>query len=128
MTDTQTRILSGLILAGIALGCILSGKIPALILIFLFGIVLIHELEINFLHHKILSFEYFISQLIFVASFTYFGFLSFGTNTFIFVLIGGIQGLLLLYYLFATKLESKSLIQFFLKVPALSGFFLLFLL
>ena len=123
MTDTHKRIISAAILGGLALGCIFYGKLTVLAMIMLFGIFSIHELEINFFKYGFFSFDYIISQSIFLANFIYFGFLSHGKYTLIFVLLGIIQGFLLLYYLFATRLESKNLIRLFAKIPALSGIF-----
>ena len=123
MTEIQQRIVSAAVLTGVTLGCISFGKLPTLTMIFIAGIILVHELGDNFFKYKILSFDYIASQLIFITNFIYFGFLSFGKGTLIFVLLGVAQGLVLLYYLFATKLESKNFVQLFFKVPAFSGVF-----
>ena len=123
MTNTQKRVLSALVLAGTAFSCIFFGKTPTLILILLFGIILVHELEINFFRHKIFSFNYILSELVFITIFSYFGFLSLGRNTFAFVVIGVFQSVFLLYYLFVMDLKSKSFVQLFSRIPGLSGIF-----
>ena len=125
MTGTHKRIISAIVLGGAILSCILFGKMSTMIIIMIFGILSIHELEINFFKYRFLSTNYIISQLIFLASFVYFGFISYGKYTLLFVLLGIVQGFILLYYLFATKLESKKFIQLLSKIPLLSGIFII---
>ena len=122
-SETKKRIISGIVLASMALACIFFGKLFVLSVMLIFGVASVHELEANFFKNKVQSFNYIASQLVFILSIVYFGFISLGEETFIFVILGVFQSLLLLYYLFITKLESRVFVQLFAQIPALSGFF-----
>ena len=122
-TNTRQRIASAVVLIVAVLVCVFSGKIPSLALIFLFGVCSIHELECNFFGCSPTSPDYICSQLFFVLCFIYFGFWGLGENALIFIPLGITQSCLLLYYLFATRMESRKMVQFFVRIPALAGIF-----
>ncbi|MCY4645163.1 MAG: phosphatidate cytidylyltransferase [Bacteriovoracales bacterium] len=123
MTNTGQRVLSAVVLISIIVSSLWGGRIPMMSVMLVFGVLYVHELEVNFFKHLVFSFKYMGSQFIFIGSFTYFGFLSQGQNVSAFIFIGLLQNALLLYYFFATKLESKRFIRFFSKIPCFPGIF-----
>lgn len=108
MTNTQTRIASGLVLTAIVGACAYYGTAALLSLILIVGAICIDEVFCNFLQKKRFSTSYFLTQALFIIPFGYFNFIGFtpGLSS-IFVNAGVVLNILLGYYVFKVKMDSK---------------------
>lgn len=108
MTNTQKRIASALVLVTIVGLSIYFGTQATLALLLVVGVICIDELFCNFFKRSRKSLNYVISQIIFIAPFSYLNFLDVSPHLFeIFVNAGIIFNFLLLIYLFYIDIDSK---------------------
>lgn len=126
MSNTQLRIISAVVLALIVATVIIIGKTASLIFIGVIGLLVVDEVIVNFLSFKRNHIGYLISQVVFAAGFTYFNFIDY-TAGYVkaFNNLGLYLSILLLFYLFVTKHESKAILKFFKSYTFLLGAILL---
>lgn len=124
--DTQLRIISGLVLAASVVVSLSIGKLATAIFLFVFGVISIDEMQVNFFGHKRNSISYFLCQSIFILVFGYFGFVKLGEGTHFFVLLCIFQNLALMYYLFKIDIKNLKYIDLVKNNKSLSSFLILF--
>ncbi|MFN8369448.1 MAG: phosphatidate cytidylyltransferase [Bacteriovoracaceae bacterium] len=126
MSNNLVRVLSAIVLIIMVIIFILSGKVPALLLVSLLGIILVDELCVNFLNRKRTNISYILSQLIFASCYGSF-FISYFQGLIPVKCIDDIVyvslalSLVSLLYLFCIPLEKKMFSTYFEKVPWMSG-------
>jgi len=126
MSNTQLRIISAVVLAMIVAAVIIIGKTASLIFIGIIGLLVVDEVIVNFLSFKRNHIGYLISQAVFTAGFSYFNFVDFAPGYVkAFNNLGLYLCILLLFYLFVTKHESKAILNFFKTYTFLLGGILL---
>ncbi len=127
MSNNLVRVLSAIVLIIMVIVFILSGKIPALLLVSLLGIILVDELCVNFLSQKRSAISYIISQVIFIGLYglvfvRYFqGLIDISWMDKIYYVSLGLS-LISLLYLFFVPHEKKMFSNYFEKAPWISGF------
>lgn len=124
MSNTNLRIISALIMASIVLFSVYLGIIPSIILIGFVGILVLHEILINFLNMKTTSKTYNINLLAMAGSYTFINI--FSENFFylnLFNLIGLAFNVFFIYYLFLSKIDSLKTLKFVKKNPFLATIF-----
>ena len=121
--NTQERIISAFVLVGIFVGCFLYGRISFFFLAFSVGALAVHEIELNFFNQKQGNFHYIFSQLLF-ASFFYSNFFLPSQWVSIMIILGVLQCLFLLCYLFMGGGGFKNFYFKIVQIPGMGGFFL----
>ena len=125
-SNTWKRIISSLALFSLVGLCFFLGRNICYAVILIFGILGIDEIFCQFFKRTRSSFNYFLSQALFIFPFFYFVYLDEGKNLWAYewaTYLALLQNLFLAFYLFFMKMESeiiKKIGQFF---PWLSGFF-----
>jgi len=110
MTNTQLRIISALVLVGIVTVAIAIGKSTAIAMIGFVGLLVVDEVIVNFLDYKRKNIGYLVSNLTYTLGFIYFNYIDTSWHYLkAFNNAGLLLNFLLLFYLFATKHESKSI-------------------
>lgn len=113
MSNTTTRIISGLVLISIAAGCMIIGPDVTLIAIGFIGIFLIDEIITNFYVQKRFSPNYLASQISYLAGFCFFNFYQVSQSSFSFWISAGlVLNTILLCYLFLIYKKSDTLLNF----------------
>ena len=72
LTNTQTRIISALVLLAVFVSCILIGVSAVKVLIGVIGLLIIDELHVQFFQVKRLGLIHITSNIIFIAGFVFF--------------------------------------------------------
>ena len=127
MSNTQLRIISGLILATIVTVSVYVGTQLTLILIGAIAILTVDEIYCNFFKNHRFSVGYFVSFLIFTASYGYIFFISPSkeiTNSLNIAAL--IINLFLILYLFLVDMESDLIHRISDKIPQVGAIIILF--
>lgn len=126
MSNTVTRILSGLVMILGVVICFSMGIQSTLILFGLIGFFVIDEVLTNFSLQSRTSTSYLISQISYLLGFWFFNFYQVSNHHFSCWIMGGLLlDFCLLGYLFFGKAKSESFLKFFRKASWLSGVLIL---
>mgnify|MGYP002332560248 FL=1 len=108
MNNTQLRILSAIVLVAIVVAALYMGITQTLIFLMIAGVICVDELYCNFVKKPRFSIGYFITQTAFVVPFSYMNLIdkSYDLN-FVCVNAGVALNIILLGYLFVTKIDSQ---------------------
>jgi len=122
MSNTVTRIISGLILLIMVVASVMLGDKSSLILIGLIGLFVIDELITNFYDQKRISVRYFLAQAFYVLGYYFFNFIQISKSSFSFWNSAGIVlNMLLLAYLFLIYKKSETLLTIFRATSWITG-------
>jgi phosphatidate cytidylyltransferase len=114
MSNTKTRIISGIILLLLVVSCVLLGPNAVLTLIGVAGFFVIDEVITNFYEQPRISFRYFLAQSFYIAGFYFFNFYQISRSSFSFWISAGVLlNLLNLVYLFLIFKKSELLLNIF---------------
>lgn len=126
MSNTKTRIISGIILLVIVISCVIIGPKACLVFIGLIGLLVIDELIVNFYNQNRNSKKYVLAQTLYVSGFSFFNFYQISSSSFSFWCSAGVVlNLLLLSYLFLIYKKSDTLLKVFKATSWLTGFIIL---
>ncbi|MAZ48347.1 MAG: hypothetical protein CME65_07280 [Halobacteriovoraceae bacterium] len=126
MTNTQQRVVSALVLLFIFLLCLFLGKLAMLVLVGVTGALLVDEMCANMLRVPRSHFSYIVSQLSFIAGYSFFNFIEKFVYYETLILNAGMTlSLLLIFYLFLERMDSKLLIRLLKKNSYIVGVFVL---
>ncbi len=126
MSNTQTRIISGVILLLLVIACVVMGQQSSLTLIGLIGVLVNDEIIVNFYHQRRGSIRYMLAQVIYMSGFYFFNFFQISQSSFSFWSSAGIVlNLLLLTYLFLVYKKSDTLLKIFRATSWMTGFIML---
>ncbi len=126
MSNTKTRIISGIFLLLIVVSCVYMGQKASLALMGLIGVLVIDELIVNFYDQRRNSKRYLLAQIFFVAAYYFFNFYQISQSSFSFWISAGIVlNLFLLGYLFLVYKKSDTLLTVFRATSWLTGFIIL---
>ena len=127
MTNTQLRILSAIVMAALVIGVAYMGTMHVLVFMCFVGVLCVDEFYTNFVKKNRIRFTYFLSQFIFLVPFIYLNLVQQDyTANYILVNLGFLLNVLLLLYLFATKVDSTGVKKTFTKHSYLCAFLVLF--
>ena len=128
LTNTQTRIISALVLLAVFVSCILIGVSAVKVLIGVIGLLIIDELHVQFFQVKRLGLIHITSNIIFIAGFVFFAFM-FETGldfASLFMNAGLAVNAILIFYLFMSPHgEFGKILKFIKLVPQLSALYVL---
>ncbi len=126
MSNTKTRIISGVILLLIVIACVASGPKASLVLIGSIGFLVIDELITNFYSQRRNSKRYILAQTFYIVGYYFFNFYQISQSSFSFWNSAGIVlNLLLLAYLFLIYKKSETLLTVFRATSWLTGLIIL---
>jgi phosphatidate cytidylyltransferase len=126
MSNTKTRLISGIILLLIVVSCVMSGPKACLVLIGIIGLLVIDELIINFYDQRRNSKRYILAQSFYIIGYYFFNFYQISQSSFSFWNSAGILlNLLLLAYLFLIYKKSETLLTVFKATSWLTGLIIL---
>ena len=126
MSNTNIRIISGIILLLIVIACVIIGQKACLIFIGLIGLLVIDELIVNFYDQQRNSKRYILAQSIYISGYLFFNFYQISQSSFGFWSSAGIVlNALLLGYLFLVYKKSETLITIFKATSWLTGLIIL---
>jgi len=126
MTNTQIRIISGLVLLGIVAACLYLGPKACLVFIGVIGVLVIDEVIVNFYDQKRASKRYLLAQSTYVAGFCFFNFYQISRSSFSFWNSAGVVlNILMMIYLFLVYRKSDTLIKIFRMMSWMTGFIVL---
>jgi phosphatidate cytidylyltransferase len=114
MSNSTTRILSGVVLVALVALCLNLGQRASLIGIGIIGAFIIDELITNFYDQRRFSLRYLLAQLLYGACYYFFNFYQISQSSFNFWISAGIVlNLFLLLYLFIIYKKSDLLLKVF---------------
>lgn len=122
--NTKKRIISAFVLAFLVISSLVGGKIPTLILLFIFGVICVDEIEVNFFKRDRKSWAYRFSQSVYSLIYIVFGFYLQAANNSFFIYACALMNASLVYFLFKTSINDKSLIKKASKTIGLPGLFI----
>lgn len=126
MSNTQTRILSGIVMLFIVILAAIIGQNGMFFLIFLGGVLLVDELTSSMLKLERSHFSYVVSIASFVIGFIFFNFVDKYEHYVGLVSSAGVTlGIILMLYLFMEKMEAKYFIRILRRNAYLVGVFVL---
>lgn len=126
MSNTKTRIISGIFLLLIVVSCVYMGQKASLALMGLIGVLVIDELIVNFYDQRRNSKRYVLAQTLFILGYYFFNFYQISQSSFNFWISAGIVlNLLLLGYLFLVYKKSETLLAVFRATSWLTGLIIL---
>lgn len=123
LTNTQQRILSGIVIGLLTVGIVLSGRVPAQIFILLGGLLVTDEILTNFVMLQRKGLSYFLGQLTLLVPFIVSIFVLQGGLNKILSIVAFIHNLLLLIYLFSSYKDFYNLPGIVKRYPLWTGFF-----
>ena len=127
MSNTQLRIISAVVMAALVGFILYLGVVPTLIFLSVAGVICVDEFLCNFLNKKRFGLVYIVTQALFISVFIFFHLVrrDVGINTVI-VNMSVLFNIILLTYLFLSKMTSNHFVDFFKSYSFLiSVFFLL---
>lgn len=126
MSNSTTRIISGLILLILVGICLYLGQQATLIFIGFIGPFIIDEIITNFYEQKRFSIRYLLAQVFYVTCFYFFNFYQISQSSFSFWISAGIVlNVLLALYLFILFRKSETLLKIFKATSWGAGLFVL---
>jgi phosphatidate cytidylyltransferase len=126
MSNTRTRIISGLILAAFVLLCVYIGEQATLIGIGVIGPFIIDEIITNFYSQKRFSKRYLVAQATYILGYYFFNFQQISKSSFSFWISAGVVlDLFLMVYLFLIYKKSETLLKIFRLTSWGAGLFVL---
>lgn len=124
MSNNTIRIISGLCLVAIVMGCLLWGRTASLIAIGLLGPLIIDEIITNFYDQPRMSFRYLLAHFIYVACYSFFNFYQISQSSFsVWISAGIVLDLILITYLFLIYKKSETLLTVIKVISWGAGFF-----
>jgi phosphatidate cytidylyltransferase len=126
MSNTQLRIVSGLVLLAIVITCVSLGSTASMILVGLIGVGVVDEIIVNFLGYKRHHIGYIASQATYIGGYSFFNFVE-ATPHFLnmFINAGVFLNMLLLVYLFVAPHNSKFIYRALKNYTFFIGFLIL---
>lgn len=126
MSNTLTRIISGIILVLLVIGCLYLGQKATLICLGIVGVFVIDEVITNFYAQNRISKRYVLSQSFYILGYYFFNFVQISRSSFSFWISAGIiLNLLMLGYLFLITKKSERLIKVFRATSWITGLIIL---
>lgn len=126
MSNTKTRILSGVVLLLIVIACVISGPQACLVMMGIIGVLVIDELIVNFYTQRRNSKRYVLAQTFFISGYYFFNFFQISQSSFsLWISAGIILNVLLLAYLFLVYKKSETLLKVFKATSWLTGLVIL---
>jgi phosphatidate cytidylyltransferase len=126
MSNTKTRIISGILLLGLVATCLFLGTKASLFVIGLIGLFIIDELIVNFYVQRRNSLRYLLAQLIYLSGYSFFNFYQISQSSFNFWSSVGIAlNVCLMIYLFLIYKKSNLLLRIFRATSWGTGFIIL---
>jgi phosphatidate cytidylyltransferase len=126
MSNTKIRIISGMALVILTAVCMYLGSKPTLIAIGLVGVLVAHEILVNFLELKKSNGSYWFSIFSFIALYCFFNFIQVSNANFSFIIACSLLiDFILIYYLFFSEFPEGTR-PWFLRLPWLTGIFIFF--
>lgn len=126
MSNNTVRIISGLILVGIVLACMMIGRDATLIFIGLIGPLLIDEIITNFYDQSRTSKRYITAQLTYLIGFCFFNFYQISHSSFSLLISAGVlMSALFAGFLFLIYKKSETLLKVFKLTSWGAGFYAL---
>lgn len=127
MSNLHKRVLSGIILGVMVLGCIIVGQVPSLCMMGLVGLLTVDEIITNFFEKERSSLSYMISQISFMIIYGFLNFYYISNAAFQTIIsVGTVFDLLLLIYLFLIQNTRGIVLKSMNKSSAMIGLFVLF--
>lgn len=126
MSNTTTRIISGIIMLILVGSCVFIGEKASLICVGIIGPLLIDEIITNFYDQRRLSVRYILAQVIYVSFYWFFNFYQISKSSFSFWISAGlVLDLALMAYLFVVYKKSETLLAIFRATSWGAGLFAL---
>lgn len=126
MSNTKTRIISGIIMLLLVIGCLIYGSKASLILVGIIGLLVIDELITNFYNQHRNSKRYVLAQCFYIIGYYFFNFYQISQSSFsLWISAGIVLNLLLLAYLFLVYKKSETLLTIFRATSWLTGLIVL---
>lgn len=126
MSNTHKRIISAFVLIIALAICVYYGISSTLGFLLLASVIAVDEIYCNFLKRRRFDSQYIISQLVLLAPFLYFNFLDRVPDLFSFFINAALlMNLFNLVYLFSSAPNSDLMKRLFLRLPVISGIFIL---
>lgn len=126
MSNTLTRIISGLVMILGVIVCFSLGVKFTLILFGVIGFFIIDEILANFCLSSRFSFSYLFAVATYVVGFWFFNFYQISPNYFgVWIVLGLLVDLSLLIYLFISPGKSERFVRFFRKLSPVIGLIVL---
>lgn len=127
-SNTQTRIVSALVLVILVVGCVIIGVDAVKVLVGLIGLLIIDELHVQFFKLKRFGAIYTSSFFIFVAGYIFFSFFFKAGLDFASVFINSgliVNAILIFYLFFSPHGEFGKILKFVRLFPQLSSIYIL---
>lgn len=126
MSNTKTRIISGIILLLLVIACLVIGSQASLVLVGIIGLFVIDELIVNFYVQRRNSVRYVLAQTMYILGYYFFNFYQISKSSFNFWNSAGIVlNVFLLVYLFLVYKKSELLLKIFRATSWGTGFIIL---
>lgn len=126
MSNTKVRIISGVILLLIVLGCFLAGPKACLFFVGLIGLFVIDEIIVNFYDQHRASKRYLFAQSVYLIGYGFFNFYQISESSFsLWNSAGIVLNIFFLCYLFLVYKKSETLLKIFRATSWLTGFIIL---
>lgn len=124
MSNSMTRIISGIVLVALMGLCLYLGQLASLIAIGSVGVFIIDEIITNFYDQKRFSLRYLVAQVFYILCYSFFNFYQISRSSFSFWISAGIVlNVLLLTYLFVIYKKSETLLSIFRATSWGAGLF-----
>ena len=124
MSNSMTRIISGIVLVLLMGMCLYLGERASLVAIGIVGIFIIDEIITNFYDQNRLSIRYGFAQVFYILCYFFFNFYQISNSSFSFWISAGIiLNILLLTYLFVIYKKSETLLAIFKATSWGAGLF-----
>ena len=126
MSNSTTRIISGVVMLSIVAACLFLGQQASLVALGLIGPCIIDEIITNFYSQRRFSTRYMLAQGFYLACYYFFNFYQISQSSFSFWISAGILlNVLLLSYLFIIYKKSEALLKIFRATSWGAGLFVL---
>jgi phosphatidate cytidylyltransferase len=126
MSNTKTRIISGIVLLLIVMASVMSGPQATLVFLGVVGLLVTDELITNFYDQRRSSKKYVLAQSFYISGYYFFNFYQISQSSFNFWISAGILlNILLLSYLFLIYKKSETLLKVFRATSWLTGLIIL---
>jgi phosphatidate cytidylyltransferase len=122
MSNTATRIISGIFLVLIVVSCLMIGTTATLVALGVIGILVIDEVITNFYEQVRISKRYILAQACFILGFWFFNFYQISKSSFsLWISAGIVLNVFMLGYLFLVYKKSETLLKVFRATSWLTG-------
>jgi len=126
MSNTKTRIISGVFLVLLVVACVIIGPQACLVMMGVIGMLVIDELIVNFYDQRRNSKRYILAQTFYIAGYYFFNFFQISRSSFsLWISAGILLNVFLLSYLFLVYKKSETLLKVFRATSWLTGLIIL---